>query len=67
MISAMDAFTTFATGWSVVDCVSWLRAAGHCAFIASATACCTALDIEAERACMLTVMRGCSVEAAACC
>ena len=67
VISAKDAFTTLATDWSVVDCVSWLGAAGRCAFIASATASCTALEIEAERAYILTAMRGCSVEASACC
>ena len=67
VFSAKDAFATLATDWSVVDCVSWLGAAGHCAFIASATACCTALEIEAVRACMLMAMRGCSVEASACC
>ena len=67
VFSAKDAFTTLATDWSVVDCVSWLGAAGHCAFIASATACCTALEIKAERSCMLTAMRGCFVEASACC
>ena len=46
--------------------VSWLGATGHCALIACATACWTALEIEAKRACMLTAMRGCSVEASAC-
>ena len=36
----------------------------YCAFIVSATANCTALEMEAERACMLTAMRGCFVEVA---
>ena len=48
VISAKDAFTILATDWSVEDCVSWLGAAGHCAVIASATASCTTLEIEAE-------------------
>ena len=67
VISAKDVFTILATDRSVEDYLSWLGAAGHCAFIASATASCTALEIEAERACMLTAMRGCSVEASAYC
>ena len=68
MISAKDALTILATDWSVEDCVSWLGAAGHCAFIVSATANnCIALEMEAERACMLTAMRGCFVEVAGCC
>ena len=67
VFSAKDSFTTLATDWSMVDCVSWLGAASHFAFIASATASCTALENEAERACMLTAMRGCCVEASACC
>ena len=69
VISAKDAFSILATDWSVEDCVSWLGAAGHCAFIASGTASCTALEmeVEIERAFMLTAMRGCSVEVAGCC
>ena len=51
-----------ATDWSVEDCVSWLGAASHCVFIASARASCTALEMEAERACILKAIRGCSVE-----
>ena len=67
MISAKEVFTILATDWSAEDCVSWLGAAGQWAFTASATASCTALEMEAERACMLTAMRGCSVEVAGCC
>ena len=66
MISAKDVFTILASDWSVEDCVSWLGAAGYCVFIASATASCTALEMEAERACILTAIRGCSVEVTAC-
>ena len=66
VISAEDVFTILATDCSVEDCVSWLGAAGHCVFIASATASCTALEMEAERACILTAIRGCSVEVTAC-
>ena len=66
VISAKDALTILGTDWSVEDCVSWLGAAGHCVFIASATASCTALEMEAERACILTAIRGCSVEVSAC-
>ena len=48
VFSAKDSFTTLATDWSMVDCVSWLGGAGHCAFIASATASCTVLENEAR-------------------
>ena len=66
VISAKDVFKILATDWSVEECVSWLGEAGHCVFIASATASCTALEMEAERACILTAIRGCSVEVTAC-
>ena len=66
VISAKEVFTILATDLSVEDCVSWLGAAGHYVFIASATASCTALEMEAERACILTAIRGCSVEVTAC-
>ena len=53
VISAKDSSTILVADWSVEDCVSWLGAAAPCAFIASAIACCTAVEMEAERACML--------------